>query len=103
MKIKTHDIITTLLEENGYEIETSSRSIGKIHGWDVSPVLTLWIIDEHVILTSNDNHKERGIKQVLCGSNLCITELHHPNSVDIIQLWLDNLEHLTVVTHESMD
>jgi hypothetical protein len=89
--VKTHHLITALLEENGYEIETSSRSIGAIHGWDVSSDLTLWIIDENVILTSNDNHKERGMKQVLCGGQLCVTELHHPNSVDIIQSWLDNI------------
>ena len=109
--MKPRDLITTLLEENGYQVEENSRSIGGgIHGWTLTDNLFLWMVQNNVVMivsgelasvpgkpVGTPRTRKDKVKKVTFGGRLCITDLHHPNSVDIIQSWFDNIEHLVVI------
>ena len=92
--MKTANLITALLEEKGYEVDHNHKE-RKINGWEINDDFYLWLIGDQVFLAYRQEKSEKP-KAILCQGNPCVTNLHHPKSLDLIELWLDNLDNLHV-------
>ena len=92
--MKTASLITALLEEKGYKVEDYKNG-RKFSGWQINDHFFLWLVEDNVCLVHKQSLTEKP-SEVLCQGNLCVTNLHHPKSIDIIESWLDNLESLTI-------